>query len=281
MQTEVDGAAAAPESLCWNAESFSRCEVCFLELQSVEKKAAAALLHPHTSLRLPDHPDGLFTYCPLWSVHLFSLLIPAHANELIALAEAHASTHGWSTRRHRHHPTTDLQVSHENCPAIARRLEQTIEVALQTLAHHYGFERSHLTMSDCFLVKYEAKDEEVAEADEQQQQDRLTPHRDGSLLSFSILLSQPGVDFTGGGLSFASLRENQPVPNQGDLTIHCGKLLHESKALTSGRRYVLVGFVAVDAPHLIDAEFVERSVHANTSSVGGWADYEIIEECLL
>ena len=33
----------------------------------------------------------------------------------------------------------------------------------------------------------------------------LAPHRDGFLLSFSLLLSRPGVDFNGGGTRLATI----------------------------------------------------------------------------
>ena len=41
----------------------------------------------------------------------------------------------------------------------------------------------------------------------------------------------------------------------------------------------VVGFVGVRSPR-IDDDFVEGSVHANTSTLGGWADGEILAECV-
>ena len=113
------------------------------------------------------------------------------------------------------------------------------------------------------------------------------------------------MDFEGGGLRFASAGpacercadgalppqarasctacdgtgRRPVVARLGDLTTHCGKLLHESVPVTSGVRYVLVGFVGVASP-AVDTDFVEHSVHANTSTLGGWADYEIVYECM-
>ena len=152
-------------------------------------------------------------------------------------------------------------------------------------------------MRDLFFVRYEAG-----------AQDRLTPHRDGTLLSFNVLLSMPGRDFEGGGTRFCSIGDSceackAPAPpavadrgghadstgcahcagtgraalqqQLGDLTMHCGKLLHEGAPVVRGTRFVLVGFVTVRSPR-VDSDFVEHHVLANTSKVGGWADHECV-----
>ena len=136
-------------------------------------------------------------------------------------------------------------------------------------------------------------------------QDRLAPHRDGNLLSFSILLSEPST-FDGGGLRFHSLGPICPAcggkpregcrlacvacggvgrlairgVGRGDLTTHCGKLLHEGYRVTRGRRYVVVGFVICDAP-TVDQHFVNHSELANRSASGKEADHEVVGRALL
>ena len=191
--------------------------------------------------------------------------------------------------------------------------------------------------------QHEEEDGAEHKADAVGPQDRLAFHRDGSLLSFSILLSDP-ADFDGGGLRFHSLgppchacegaepcsgstcaacvaaaaaaaavaaaplgadssaiaaaayneaaaeasahmckqcggvgRAVVPGVGRGDLSAHCGKLLHEGGRVTRGIRYLLVGFVRVKSPR-IDHSFVEGSVYANSASRGGESDYEIVEE---
>jgi hypothetical protein len=136
---------------------------------------------------------------------------------------------------------------------------------------------------DLFCVNYVAKgngiDSEstplpLGESDETM--DRLEAHRDGSILSFTVLLTPPD-QFQGGGTFFEALRRNHnddnndhddnqlaqpsqsslsPVsvlssdgvirpPQAGYAVLHCGKLLHGADVVTQGQRTVLVGFVDV------------------------------------
>ena len=72
-------------------------------------------------------------------------------------------------------------------------------------------------------------------------QTSLSPHTDGCLLSFNILLNEPSA-FIGGGTRFPTL-DKTILPNRGDCVVHDAKLLHEGKKITSGRRVICVGFV--------------------------------------
>ena len=167
------------------------------------------------------------------------------------------------------------------------------------MARLYAFEEDgeRLSIRDLFYVRYDAA-----------AQDRLSAHRDGTLLAFSVLLSEPERDFEGGGTRFSSLggaceacggdsaasgggRAGScaqcggsgfaPLPQRlGDLTVHCGKLLHEGAPVTRGERMVLVGFVEVCSPR-VDRKFVEEHLLANSSKVGGWADHECVGNALL
>jgi hypothetical protein len=298
------------------------------------------VLTPHTTLWLPDH-DG-YKRSPLWGVHVFDLLDAPACQHLIDLAEAHGAANGWATGRHKHFPTTDIAVTAETAPELNDALRPHVidALVLPTLAAYYGHfdARAELSISDVFLVRYAAEDGATRGAPAQ---DRLAFHRDGSLLSFSILLSDP-ADFDGGGLRFHSLgpgceacrglpcagdtcvaciaaaaaaaavasadassdssvvsaeayREAAAAAavrlcarcggvgrasisvGRGNLTTHCGKLLHEGARVLRGTRYLLVGFVRVKSPR-IDHEFVERSVYANSASRGGESDREIVEE---
>eukprot|EP00594_Rhizosolenia_setigera_P013265 CAMPEP_0178963940 /NCGR_PEP_ID=MMETSP0789-20121207/15342_1 /TAXON_ID=3005 /ORGANISM="Rhizosolenia setigera, Strain CCMP 1694" /LENGTH=240 /DNA_ID=CAMNT_0020648543 /DNA_START=709 /DNA_END=1431 /DNA_ORIENTATION=- len=109
--------------------------------------------------------------------------------------------------------------------------------------------------------------------------DRLAFHRDGSLLSFSVLLSEPS-SFTGGGTIFDCLRDYDYDENnknnsgddssekvheerthveevlnaekgvicptgQGDCVLHCGKMLHGADVVENGSRTVFIGFMDV------------------------------------
>ena len=92
----------------------------------------------------------------------------------------------------------------------------------------------------------------------------LELHRDGSLLSFNVLLSRPDA-FAGGGTAFPHLavgegggggggRCLEPHGSvadaagvvhlaQGDAVVHSGSVLHGGRRVTAGRRTLLVGFV--------------------------------------
>ena len=161
--------------------------------------------------------------------------------------------------------------------ALQTEVRPLVGVVLQTLAFHYGFEVEDLSVRDVFVAKYAAVGAH---------QDRLPLHRDGNLLSFSILLSEPGIDFAGGGLRFACLPE--PDIGCGDLTTHCGKLLHEAVAITRGRRFVLVGFVHVAAALVPLSSYLadDGSTCRHKSSVPrpplleAPTDAEVLSECI-
>ena len=116
-----------------------------------------ALPTPHTQYWLPDDPSGTCQRNELWAVLIFRLLSAHEAAAIIRLAESHAAEHGWSTSRHRNYPTTDLAVTAEITPALHVSLAPLVQTTiLPTLAHHYRFELSELSMRDLFVVKYEA-----------------------------------------------------------------------------------------------------------------------------
>jgi predicted 2-oxoglutarate/Fe(II)-dependent dioxygenase YbiX len=82
---------------------------------------------------------------------------------------------------------------------------------------------------DVFVVKYKFNE-----------QNYLEIHKDGSFLSFNILLSNPN-DFDGGGTYFDDGLIMKP--DQGDLIIHSSKIKHSGLPITKGTRYLLVGFI--------------------------------------
>ena len=69
------------------------------------------LPRPYRTFHLPPDVSGTFSPNPLWEVHLLRLLEDdAEIEAILELAAAHVAVHGWSTARHRHHPTTDFAV---------------------------------------------------------------------------------------------------------------------------------------------------------------------------
>jgi hypothetical protein len=169
------------------------------------------------------------------------------------MSQAYATKTGrWETpdgKRHASYPTCDFPV--DDCTSLESYLE-SIEFNQRmfgNLSELYGIDVDDLEYLDLFVAHYQAKNETESGMD------RLELHRDGSLLSFSLLLNDPS-DFTGGGTFYDALRDVPTTdilhaggvirPLQaGDACLHCGKILHGADVVTSGFRTVLVGFVDV------------------------------------
>ncbi len=142
------------------------------------------------------------------------------------------------------------------------RFEERVFCAL---SNAYGVDVEDMSFLDLFCASYEGEENDCEskknDSDEDRNtMDRLAFHRDGSLLSFTVLLSPPR-EFEGGGTIFDALVDVaipdddsgsilkspgviQP-PQAGYVTLHSGKLLHGGHVVTSGQRIVLVGFVDV------------------------------------
>jgi hypothetical protein len=133
------------------------------------------------------------------------------------------------------------------------------------LSNAFGVDVDDLSLLDLFCASYEGKESDGEsnknDSDEDRNtMDRLAFHRDGSLLSFTVLLSPPN-EFKGGGTIFdalfdvdttdyndSSILQSPGViqpPKAGYVTLHSGKLLHGGHIVTRGQRIVLVGFVDV------------------------------------
>lgn len=140
---------------------------------------------------------------------------------------------GWTKTRHKNYPTTDLPV--RIIPNLAVPLFNFVTInILPLISTHYILNLYFLNIADLFIVKYETE-----------AQDHLDRHRDGSLISFNILLND---DFEGGGTLIEhtgdfGINKVLHTSKKGDLLIHPGKLFHEGQKITSGTRYILVGFI--------------------------------------
>jgi hypothetical protein len=188
--------------------------------------------------------------------------------------------------------------------------QQLRDVILPTAAHLYDFQQSELTVCDLFVVRY------TANTGSGKDQSKLPAHRDGNLLSFNILLSNPDTDFRGGGTHFfslcktaytqhfvhtddseldssssdqlqqqqaSSLQQSKQCgqsygvtvqPQQGEVTFHTGKLLHEGNQVTAGTRYIIVGFIDVVSSKL-DMLYLQSDA-PNQSKQGIDIDYDCV-----
>ncbi len=151
-------------------------------------------------------------------------------NWIINETENYALKHGWTTKRHKNYPTTDLPV--ETIPQIFMFVLESIKTLSEKIKKLYNLPKdSIINVVDLFIVKYNFN-----------QQNHLDMHTDGSLLTFSISLNSC-EKYEGGGTYF----EDGIISklDQGDILIHCGLIKHGGIEITNGVRYLLVGFMDI------------------------------------
>lgn len=164
-----------------------------------------------------------FTYTNIYS--------PDMCRYIIKQCEKYAANNnGWTKTRHAKYPTTDLPV--DVIPSVHGIVSETLITIMDKIAKSYNLNPNiTLNVNDLFIVKY-AHDA----------QNFLEMHKDGSVLSFSILLNDTS-EFEGGGTYFDD--GLTVYLNQGDMIIHSGKINHSGLPITKGVRYLLVGFIDI------------------------------------
>jgi len=209
-------------------------------------------------------PNFSSTSSPLHNIHVRSLLSDEEVCMAVKIAEEYAQSNGrWhqpDSQRHESYSTCDFPV--DECDELETFLESSdFERRLfQQFSDLYNVDMNDLSFNDLFVAYYQAKQQpENSTSTNENIMDRLQLHRDGSLLSFSLLLNPPD-EFKGGGTFYDALRDGKPTyedggilhpggairPNRaGDAVLHCGKIFHGADVVTSGRRIVLVGFIDV------------------------------------
>ncbi|KAF4139455.1 hypothetical protein GN958_ATG11356 [Phytophthora infestans] len=194
------------------------------EMRSSREKMARerylAHMKPHESMLEPSvFPD-------IWTIEE-TTLICSEVNRT-------AAERGWCKERHASYQTTDMPC--HQVAALNSWVRSTLEDRLfPQIAKRYELPTTkRLLFHDLFFVKYEARKGERSE---------LALHRDGSVLSFNILLNSAD-DFTGGGTYFDSTKRTVHI-TQGDAAVHSGKVLHGGAPVLTGIRQILVGFLDV------------------------------------
>lgn len=238
-------------------ESFSppRRGIATTFLQNVASSSAEDTTKTDITLLVPRSVNSEEGYpSPLHKIHIRTLLSEQEANACSKIAMDYASSTGrWDAPdfdRHQAYATCDFPV--EDCEQLQEYLEEIgFDERLWTdLSQLYNIDEDDMSYLDLFVAHYQAKDSEDSSV-----MDRLELHRDGTVLSFSLLLNSPD-DFTGGGTFYDALRDVEPSgilhsggvirpERAGDACLHSGKLLHGADVVTSGSRTVLVGFVEV------------------------------------
>jgi len=92
-----------------------------------------------------------------------------------------------------------------------------------------------------FFVKYEMPPVDATTAGKKFYQQSLSEHRDGSVITFNIVLSD-SCEYTGGGTRFVDINRTLRL-DKGHCLLHCGKIHHEGVAISSGKRVIMVGFL--------------------------------------
>ena len=189
----------------------------------------------------------------LLSAHAFhGAFTPDQITTVVGLVNAHVAEHGWLTKRHSSHPTTDFSL--HDAPHIWAVCEPIVSrIVLPTLHAMFfgaGETGAAIAINDLFYVRYDA--------DTDGAQRELEAHRDGSLLSFSVAMTSPD-EFEGGGTRFVGADRVMRPGAAGDLVAHSGKVLHAGEAVTAGVRDILVGFITVSGP-AINENFLESKM---------------------
>ena len=151
------------------------------------------------------------------------------------------NANGWSSQRHRSYSTTDIpthSVGAELDENLRRKLSEELFpriIEKYRLNERFGVnvdegERVEIGVRDLFFVKYDMV-----------RRRELKLHRDGVLVSFNILLNDES-EFEGGGTHFEHLNKAIGI-TRGDCVFHSGNVLHAGHPITSGERYILVGFL--------------------------------------
>ena len=145
---------------------------------------------------------------------------------------AYTKKSGWTSQRHRGHAST-RDVQSREVEAVDMWVRTSIKERLwPLLARRHDLDLESFAFRDLFFVKYSA---------EKSGQCGVGIHRDGTVLSFNILLNSED-DFEGGG-TYMEATDVVHTISRGDCLVHSGKVRHGGSPISSGNRFILVGFL--------------------------------------
>lgn len=197
------------------------------------------VLEAQTSMGFNQLSSHSFDKTPETIVYSVPLLDEFLREDVIAEAERTAlvRSSGWTTHRHDTFPTRDLPVSLLTNGTIVDGVYGAIKMTMiPAIAALFQLPVEDIPIKDVFIVKYDAEGDSEYRG--------LVQHTDNSAFSFNALLSNPN-EFSGGGTSFEFLGNATTVltPSKGSALLHRGALKHSGIPITSGVRYILVGFL--------------------------------------
>lgn len=235
---QLRGNAAAftlmKEAITVTPANFDLCNLDSLDVLKQKASAAkeASKLRAAMQLEVPDHLRKCYTLEKVWSVEECNFVLHA-LKDAVSKRES-----GWTTDRHVAYATTDVPC--KDVPEVDAWVRESLSKRVfSKLASRHGWRysksesQSGLYFRDLFFVKYSVDG-----------QAGLALHRDGSIVSFNILLNQ-AADFEGGG-TYVEADDWAYQIEQGDCFVHSGKLRHGGQPITKGERFILVAFVDID-----------------------------------
>ena len=195
-------------------------------------------------------------YHPLNYVYVFdNTLSNSFCDEIIQAGEETAtSIGGWTNQRHENYATTDIPVRILNNKDVVKKIDNLFRKKIKPKIEKYYKvnlgDMGALDHLDLFIVKYEHGDN---------LQDKLDFHRDGSIVSYVIQLSEQ-FEYSHGGTQF---QESGYIHkgNKGSLALHSGKVRHGGNKILWGKRYIMVGFVDSDLNITGDTKYYNNVYH--------------------
>ena len=193
---------------------------------------------------------------PLQAVAVRRGLLPPATCEA-ALRDLRGDAIDWQTHRHDEHPTVDAELC-DALPWLDDVLAASLPGLLGDIGHIYRVDPRTLWLREVFCVKYDASTTGHGQRLSFGRQAGLETHRDSSVFSFVIPLTDATKDHCGGGTTFDGQRGPRLVP--GDCLLFCGRRLHGAEPVRRGRRYVVAGFVDLRVG-LLDLRRLSRQLH--------------------
>eukprot|EP00040_Diaphanoeca_grandis_P023569 m.128416 g.128416 ORF g.128416 m.128416 type:complete len:432 (-) comp29334_c0_seq3:39-1334(-) len=182
------------------------------------------------------HPSEVF-------VSSKSVLSPKQCGNVIKYSEEYATARGgWISSRHYRVPTTDMSL--KDMPSVEALVRPLLSIIEANAVEMYGLSGA-IVFHDVFVIKYGS--DETA-------QRGLGRHQDSSVVTVQIALNAGFREFEQGGTFFERMNCSFQ-PDQGHAITFPGQLYHAGVPITSGVRYVLVGFssYADGGTELVDA----------------------------
>ena len=179
-----------------------------------------------------DKCDDIYDQLPLYQKNkvIKGFLSKKECDRIINEGDHYGNINGWTTRRHDNYPTTDnlIEPEWECYDKLYKKVQNILFPIYESM---YDLESNLLEITEIFIAKYDGN---MSNA-----QNSLEKHKDGSEFSFVLALNDA---YIGGGTHFVEKRKTIRL-STGDVLIFCGQTEHAGLPVTSGKRYILAGFI--------------------------------------